>query len=101
MGEAYYVVNGELYLINMEADFNAIDKDGTGYVEKSELREMASELAYRFSEEELDALMKDTDADKDGKISLGEFIASAVSHCCALFMIKVPVVNLFADSADG
>mmetsp|Transcript_135561 Transcript_135561/g.201588 ORF Transcript_135561/g.201588 Transcript_135561/m.201588 type:complete len:231 (-) Transcript_135561:140-832(-) len=77
-GEAYYVINGELYMKKMKADFDAIDKDGSGYVEESELRQMANELAYRISAEELDALVSDMDENKDGKISVEEFIASAV-----------------------
>jgi Ca2+-binding EF-hand superfamily protein len=64
----------------MEADFKAIDTDCSGFVDEAELRTMANELAYKISEEELDALMEDMDENHDGKISLEEFIAATVSQ---------------------
>ena len=51
---------------------------------------MANKLAYTMNEQELDSLMNDMDDNKDGKISLEEFIAATVSwsvvvvgHGCA------------------
>jgi hypothetical protein len=74
------VVNGEMYIEKLKAEFKTIDQDGNGLVEKAELVEMAKNLQYGLSEEELDNIVKDMDSDHDGMISLEEFIASAVSN---------------------
>ena len=62
----------------LKADFAAIDKGNSGFVEKEELVAMAANLNYALSETELNAIVEDMDADKDGKISLEEFIAATV-----------------------
>ena len=85
-GHAHYVVNGEMYVKRIEATFNAIDGDGSGgYLDRGELQEMARQLAYTLTEEELDDLMKDMDEDNDGQISLQEFIAATVSFWLVLW----------------
>ena len=80
IGQAYYVINAELYHKKLEDDFKAIDADGNGYVDKEELRLMANKISYMISEQELDDLMKEMDDDKTGKVSLQEFIAHNVSY---------------------
>ena len=77
-GHAYFVVNGEMYLEKLTADFATIDQDGNGFVDKEELVAMATALEYALSDEELDGILKDMDTDNDGKISLEEFIAATV-----------------------
>ena len=52
--------------------------DGSGFVDKDELRQMASNLGYEISEDELTSLMKEMDHDDDGKIDFQEFIAHNV-----------------------
>ena len=108
MGQAYFVVNAELYRKKLEDDFKvsacresnrntfmlfniyhvltsviggkSIDLDGNGYVDRSELRKYVNSTGFNVSENELDDLMKGIDDNEDGKISLEEFIASSVSR---------------------
>ena len=77
-GSAYFVINGEMYIEKLKADFAAIDQDGSGFVDRNELTAMASSLEYALSEEELNGILNDMDADQDGKISLEEFIAATI-----------------------
>jgi Ca2+-binding EF-hand superfamily protein len=78
-GYANYVINDEMYLMKIEADFKEIDQDGNGFINKQELREMGKKVQYYLSEDELESIMKDMDEDQDGKITLEEFIAATVS----------------------
>ena len=55
-----------------------MDVDGSGEITKEDLEEMARQSNYILSREELDETIKDMDNDGDGKISVEEFIASAV-----------------------
>ena len=77
-GDSYYVVNGEMYIAKLTADFNEMDMDHNGYVTKQDLIGMAEKLNYTLSKTELDTLLNDMDTDRDGKISLNDFIAASV-----------------------
>lgn len=77
-GNSYFVINGELYIQKLRADFDAIDVDGSGFITKEDLVEMARQSNYVLSKEELDKTIEGMDDDGDGKISVEEFVASAV-----------------------
>lgn len=79
-GNSYFVINGELYVEKLRADFLAMDTDGSGFITKDNLKEMASQSNYILSKEELDETIKGMDNDGDGQISVEEFIASAVCN---------------------
>ena len=53
--------------------FNAYDTDGSGSLDRDEMREAMAEMGRRPSETELDELMKVVDVDGDGTINLDEF----------------------------
>lgn len=53
--------------------FNAYDTDGSGSLDRPEMREAMAEMGRRPSESELDDLMKYADTDGDGTINLEEF----------------------------
>jgi Ca2+-binding EF-hand superfamily protein len=67
-----------MFIAKLKADFAGIDVDNSGFVTRANLQEMASQTNYVLSQEELDHIIKDMDGDGDGKISIEEFIASAV-----------------------
>jgi EF-hand domain pair len=77
-GSSYYVLNGEMYLAKMKAEFQHMDQDGNGLVNKEDLKKMALSLNYALSEEELETILNDMDQDQNGTISLEEFIAATV-----------------------
>lgn len=49
------------------------DVDGNGLIDRDELRKVMSSLNETLSEEELDAMIKEADANGDGQISFEEF----------------------------
>ncbi|CAK93657.1 unnamed protein product (macronuclear) [Paramecium tetraurelia] len=53
--------------------FKSFDKDGSGFVDKSELHAIAQQLNQELSKEEVDKLMSVVDINKDGQISFDEF----------------------------
>lgn len=53
--------------------FQALDKDGNGYIEASELRQISKELGRELDSAEADECLKDIDINKDNKISFQEF----------------------------
>jgi uncharacterized tellurite resistance protein B-like protein len=88
-GSSYYVLNGEMYLAKMKAEFQHMDQDGNGLVDKEDLKKMALSLNYALSEEELETILNDMDQDQSGSISLEEFIAATVRTLliCVLFLL--------------
>lgn len=72
------MINGELYIEKLKADFGAMDADNTGYITRSNLQEMAEKTDYILSEKELDETMKELDLDGNGEISIDEFIAASI-----------------------
>ena len=73
-GNAFFVLNGEMFLAKLKREFDAMDADGDGVVTREELK-----AGSTLSPEEIELTMKELDTDGDGKISLDEFIAAAVS----------------------
>jgi calmodulin len=52
--------------------FKVFDKEGKGYVSTNEMRTVLTSMGEKLSEEEVDGILQSID--KDGKISLEEFI---------------------------
>ncbi|OVA10249.1 Protein kinase domain [Macleaya cordata] len=55
--------------------FNFFDKNQSGYIEIEELREALADELDPNNEEVINAIMRDVDTDKDGRISYEEFAA--------------------------
>lgn len=53
--------------------FKAFDKDGSGFIDAKELREISKELGRELDAAEVDECMKDIDINKDNKLSYEEF----------------------------
>jgi len=62
-------------LASYKEAFSVFDKDGSGTVSTSELGEIMSALGQNLSAEELDAIIKEIDADGSGEIDFDEFCA--------------------------
>ena len=62
-------------LASYKEAFSVFDKDGSGTVSTSELGETMSALGQNPSAEELDAIIKEVDADGSGEIDFDEFCA--------------------------
>ena len=60
-------------LASYKEAFSVFDKDGSGTVSTSELGEIMSALGQNLSAEELDAIIKEVDADGSGEIDFDEF----------------------------
>lgn len=73
-GNAFFVLNCEMFLAKLKLEFQAMDANGDGVVTREELREGST-----LSPKEIELTFKELDTDGDGQISLQEFIAAAVS----------------------
>ena len=60
-------------LASYKKAFSVFDKDGSGAVCVSELNEILIELGHNLSAEELDAMVKEVDADGSGEIGFDQF----------------------------
>lgn len=79
-GKPFFTVTEEMYSAKLKADFGRLDEDGSEFVTPEELRVKAKEVYYySLSEKELLTVIDTMDLDGDGKISLDEFVAAAVS----------------------
>jgi Ca2+-binding EF-hand superfamily protein len=76
--EEFIAWNRHMFLDQMKADFQAIDVDGSGYIDKVELKAMALKLNFGVTEEELDDLTYEMDANQNDRIGLDEFIVGMV-----------------------
>lgn len=55
--------------------FNAIDTDGSGFLDKTEVKELASVLGLELSEKELDEAFQEMDSNKNDRVDMDEFEA--------------------------
>ncbi|XP_066266801.1 uncharacterized protein [Branchiostoma lanceolatum] len=53
--------------------FKTYDKDGSGFISREELKEGMAKLGIENSDVAVDAIIKESDVNKDGKISFREF----------------------------
>lgn len=58
---------------NVEELFNAIDTDGSGFLDRTEVGELASTLGIDLSDMDLDAAFKQMDLNSNGRVDLQEF----------------------------
>lgn len=59
--------------------FDAVDLDGSGYLEKDELAEVMKNVAYDMkvkppTDSDIDAVLKELDEDYDERVSKDEFL---------------------------
>lgn len=64
----------EEQLKEIKDNFNYFDKDKTGFLEKRELRPLLQSLGEESSPKAVDAVIKQYDADGDGKLKFEEFM---------------------------
>jgi Ca2+-binding EF-hand superfamily protein len=55
--------------------FDVFDSDRSGFIDRKELKKLMKKLGQALSDEELDAMMEEVDANGDGEISFDEFKA--------------------------
>jgi len=60
--------------------FKVFDKNGDGFIEASELRQVMQSLGEKLTEEEVEDMIKEADVDGDGRVNYQEF-APYVSAC--------------------
>ena len=60
----------EVYLAEvLRETFKIFDKDGSGYINASELKELMEKLGEKLSDEEIEKMIAEADLDEDGKVS--------------------------------
>ena len=55
--------------------FKVLDKDGSGSISESELRQIMSNIGEDITDEEIKEMMNEADLDGDGQVSFKEFAA--------------------------
>ena len=73
-------VKVHLRLWNAKDAFRAYDRDGSGYVTATELRQVLRELGNTVSMKQAEAVVAAADKDGDGKVSYKEFEALDTAH---------------------
>ena len=58
---------------NIKPAFAKYDKDGSGNIDKEELRALSTDLGHSLNDEELEAALIDLDLNKDGVVDYEEF----------------------------
>jgi hypothetical protein len=61
--------------------FAVFDTDGSGSIDRKELKRLMKMLGQALSKAELDAMIDEVDTNGDGEISFAEFTAMVVSWC--------------------
>ena len=59
--------------------FKLFDKDGTGFVDREELRDVMQQLGEKLSEEDIEEMIQDADKNGDGMIDYQEFVKYMMS----------------------
>ena len=54
--------------------FREVDRDGSGYLDEDEIRDMSIQLGMELSAKEVKAVFKEMDTDRDGKVTSVEFV---------------------------
>ena len=54
--------------------FRVFDKDGNGFISRSELRQVLEKMGEKISEAEIDDMIDEVDSDGDGEICYEEFV---------------------------
>ncbi|XP_008835071.1 calmodulin-like protein 5 [Nannospalax galili] len=58
----------------LRAVFSVFDQNGDGHISVDELKQAMTQLGEKLSQEELDAMIREADVDKDGKVNYEEFV---------------------------
>lgn len=58
----------------VEDIFKSFDKDGSGSIDKSELKDAVAELGLTMTNDQVSNMLRDLDSNKDGVIQLSEFL---------------------------
>lgn len=69
--------------------FNTIDKDGSGKISISELRDLMDKTNQQVSDEDFNTLMKSIDRNGDGEIDFAEFKELMVSDSLSLDLVDL------------
>ncbi|XP_045467797.1 calmodulin-2-like [Harmonia axyridis] len=60
--------------------FSVFDRDGNGCIATSELKYVTRNLGERYTDDEIDDMLKEVDADGDGKINFEDFSYFMTKH---------------------
>ena len=82
--------------------FQIVDQDGSGQIGKEEVTSLLKMLGAPKSDEEVEAMVKEVDADGSGEIDFGEFLVVMTARPSVTFLEKqlMDAFHLYADSAN-
>lgn len=85
----------------IELAFTAFDKEGRGFIERGQLRDLLHEVFPTIGEDQLDALFNAADADKDGLISQADFVRLAEEQPCYVGIMENATRNHHRVARDA
>lgn len=59
---------------DLKLSFSVFDKDGNGHIATQEIRLITSQLGHKYTNEEIEDMLKEGDIDGDGRISFDDFV---------------------------
>ena len=65
--------------------FRVYDRDGNGFISKTELKYVLTNLGEKITDEEVGEIFKEADLDGDEQISYEEFVKLMIAKSCKLF----------------
>jgi len=83
--------------------FAVFDSDGSGSIDRKELKRLMKKLGQALTEAEVDAMMDEVDSNGDGEISYDEFksmMVRTVSYCFVLFLQIIPCCLLASHAKN-
>mmetsp|Transcript_17655 Transcript_17655/g.35507 ORF Transcript_17655/g.35507 Transcript_17655/m.35507 type:complete len:517 (+) Transcript_17655:81-1631(+) len=80
MGPAYYMRKASSQEEELAHIFDAFDLQRTGTINPSELKEILSRLGQSLTDDELDDMVRQADANSDGVIDFNEFRSFLLNH---------------------
>ncbi len=72
-------------MADLEAAFNAMDVDGSGYLERQEVIDGLKANGYNFTEPEVDEMIASVDVDGNGKVDYHGNANKIIPFCCKSF----------------
>merc|ERR1711992_416621 len=61
--------------VEIREAFKIFDRDGNGYIDSKELKQVVTRMGHVLTSAEADEFMKEADLDGDGKLDYNEFVA--------------------------
>ncbi|KAJ3076191.1 hypothetical protein HDU98_005075 [Podochytrium sp. JEL0797] len=85
--------------VDIKAAFRMFDPKGTGYISANELRHVLTSMGEKLSKDEVDEMIRDTNADAQGRIQMDDFMRVMLAGAATATATAVPTSPTTAPAA--